>query len=916
MGSRCPFFQMFNPDRKKRTSTIEEMHRSQVRSFIAGALMILSPLFNVALSQQQQPTGSGTKPVEVTSPEEDLLVGEDYIPIVFELRRGGRTDVVSYQKGSRVYLPVLRVFDFLRIKSTYSPGEGLVTGFFVSPDTPYTIDAHNLRARVGKRQTTLLPDDVALRGDSLFLRVDMFDKLFGLPVVYRPRQLMASLVTQVDLPAFRDIQTARMEKQFNSRPQPLKPEVVLDRQFYWINGGQLDYTLRQSVSSSLLPSRTFSTRATGILLGGDAELRLLGTLSSGFSLEQTRARWRYVPNASSVVKQFVLGDYVSSGLIAREMYGFEMTNHPANPRIVFAEQLFTGRPTTGRGVYMFEGTTLRGIDKNTSGVYGLSSNLRYGVNYIDLKEYGEWGETFTSSYRVVVPSTLVPPGELDYDVQIGRLRDVGDPWHGSATYNWGVTSRITAGAGTEFYGVEALPTKIYPNLTATARINDHVIASTLLSPSALLRGTVEYTHPSLIGGSFTFTQYRNVRMFNPRGAINEMSATGIAPFSLNGYRFSLEAGAQQTILDLSRERRLDARVSAFLGQLSPSLSTSLRWNHSYNAGASELVYHESEPALRARLPANLFVSIATPYDHIAGKFRALRLGVFIEPIPRLSLEFQYDRNLQVSNTVVRMRLLYTFPQARVLLGTTSSSEIVSYDQSVSGSIGVVPELGEFFFDYNTSRAAFGSMLVAPYLDANMNNRRDPGEQLVSSAKLLASTQGEGGFRLTPVEGAGWLLQRAIPYQEYTVAMQQGGLENPLWIPRYRVLETNTAPGVYTYVPIPVITGGSLRGTALVLKGPNLQEGVEYLKVTVREDVSDEELARLGRPRYMKTVETFSTGDFELIGVPPGKFTVSVDPVQLASMGLQCRQCARPATVEARPEGDVVEGLNFVLIERK
>jgi hypothetical protein len=550
-------------------------------------------------------------------------------------------------------------------------------------------------------------------------------------------------------------------------------------------------------------------------------------------------------------------------------------------------------------------------------VFGLSSNLRYGVNYIDLKEYGEWGETYMSSYRVVVPSALIPPGELDYDVKLGRIREVGDPWHGSASYAWGVSSRVTLGAGTEFYAIETLPTKVYPNLTMAARINDHFIANALLSPSAFMRGSLEYTHPTLVGGSFTFTQYRNVRLFNPRGAINEMSAIGFAPFSLNGYRFSLEAAGQQTILNLSRERRLDARISAYLGPVSPSISTSYRWNHSYDAlGTTELVYHESEPAIRARLPANLFVSLATPYDHLAGSFRSLRLGVFLEPIPRFSVEFQYDRTFTASNSVVRLRALYTFPQARVVMGLTSSGETVSYDQSVSGSVGVVPELGEFIFDYNTSRAAFGSMLVAPFIDANMNNRRDPGEQLVTSAKLLASTQGEGGFRLSPVEGVGWLLQRAIPYQEYTLAMQQGGLENPLWIPRYRVLETNTAPGVYTYVPIPVVTGGSLRGTALVLKGPSLQEGVEYLKVTVREDVSDEELTRLGRPRYVKTVETFSTGDFELIGVPPGKFTVSVDPVQLASMGLQCRQCARPATVEAKPEGDVVEGLNFVLIERK
>ncbi len=861
----------------------------------------MCPLFSTASSQQPVPS----------SPPEEL------VPIEFDLKRDGRAEVVSLQRENKVYLSVRGVFDFLRIKNDYAPTEGILSGFFITPDTSYVIDTRAMKARVGNRSMSLLPDDVTLRADIVYLRIELFDPLFGLAIQYNPRTLKASLATQVALPVFLNSKIKRLEDELAGRPLRLKPEATFERTFSWINGGQLDYSFRQTLSSAVIPSRSFSTRITGMLIGGDAEARFIGNLSSGVDITQTRLHWRYVPVKAPLFKQYVVGDFVTSGLLSREIYGVQLTNHPANPRIFFADETLSGQAVTSRGVYMFESSRLSAVDHSASGRYNLNSALTYGVNYIDILEFGDWGETFGSTRRIAIPASLVPPGEIDYDVVVGRLRDVGDPWHGELSSQWGVTSRVTAGVRMEYYGYDNLPTKVFPDFNVTARLADHLIGEALLSPNAFLRGTLDLTLPSLVSAGFSYTDYRSVRLFNPRNAINEITGHVVVPFSPDGMRFAFDLSGTQTILSPARERKARIGLSAFIGVFSPRIATQYGWIHPYdNLDETNLVFHETEPSLRVRLPANLFVTLAAPFNHIEGSFRNFRVGVLIQPVSNLLLEFEYDRNFAIQSTFARFRLQWISPFTRVTAGVTRGGDNLLFDQSVSGSVGAVPELGEFFFESNPSRAGYGTMLIAPFIDANLNGIRDAGEPIISSARLRASTIGVGGFRLTQLPEIGWVIPRAIPYQNYVVELPQIDLENPLWIPRYRVVEANSAPGTSTYISIPVIAGGSLRGTVLHLKGPTLQEGVEFVKVTLREDVSDEELVRVGRPRYEKKVETFSTGDFEVIGVPPGKYTVSLDGLQLASLRLQGRQLTRPVTIEAKTDGDIVEGVNFILIERK
>ncbi len=849
------------------------------------------------------------------TPVVDDAPAQETVPIAFEVKRVGSVEVISLQRDNQVYLPVTRVFEFLRIKHEYDPVVGRITGFLVTVDTPYVIDATNGRLVVGKRSMALLPGDYAVRDNDVYLRVELFDRLFGLPIVYKPRQLSASLTTNLALPIFLDQRLRRLENELALRRDRPLPEASFGRPMSFIDGVRLDYSLRQNLSSTSNPSRSFFTRFTGHLLGGDVEARFNGSITPDPRIQQTRARWRFVPQKpTSALRQITVGDFITSGILSRQIYGVEVSNRPPYPRTLFAEDTFFGASDPARNVYFYDNFRLFSVQQaESTGIYRFDAPLRYGVNFVDIRHYSEWGEPFGDTYRIFIPSSLVPPKEIDYSVSAGRLRDASDPWYGEMVTQWGVSSHVTTGARVEFFDIDDLPNKIYPSFNTIARITEHMLGEVLLSPNAFFRGNLEYTLPSLVGASFSYQHYRrNNRLFNARNAINEMVGTVILPFSANGARFSFDIGGQQTIFDPGRERTLRAGASLYAGIFTPRITTRMGWFHSYVTEQTDRTFHETEPILRVRLPANLFLSVSSRFDHLLGEFVDARINAVLQPRPNLHLEFLYDKNFILANDIMRFRVQYILPYIRFTGLVTSTEQSVLYSQTLSGSVGAAPQISEFFFDNNAARAGFGAIIVSPFLDVNNNGMRDAGEEVLTSARLRASRLSDAdGASFNVFPGVGWGTTRAVPYTVYTVEIDKTGFENPLWIPRYSVLEISAAPGRFSYIEMPIISGGAVRGAVLIDDQTGEPFGVEGVRVRIRETVM---LEGTLREPFERVVETFSNGDFEFLAVPPGTYEVSVDPTQLTLSGLSPKETSKIVTVESERDGDFVEGVNFIVTE--
>jgi hypothetical protein len=190
---------------------------------------------------------------------------------------------------------------------------------------------------------------------------------------------------------------------------------------------------------------------------------------------------------------------------------------------------------------------------------------------------------------------------------------------------------------------------------------------------------------------------------------------------------------------------------------------------------------------------------------------------------------------------------------------------------------------------------------------------DSNEEIMRKAGLRASTGFEGaGASFLNFPNIGWGTIRALPYQEYFVEVDRRQFDNPLSIPRYSSFSVTAEPARFSFIDLPVISGGYVRGTVQLVTRAGQKTGLAGIKVRLRRSAAPGET--IPTP-FDKTTETFSTGEYEFSGLPPGEYEVSLDRIQLEMLDLSTDVLSREVTVEAKPEGDFIEGINFSLVER-
>src|SRR6056297_3257347 len=110
----------------------------------------------------------------------------------------------EYNSG-HIYLPVYQLFQHLRIKAEVSPDQEQITGFLISEEKTYSID--NSKNEIVYDQTTypLEENDLISTPLGLFLRSQLFGKIFGLHATFHFRSLSVEIETDLQLPAIREM---------------------------------------------------------------------------------------------------------------------------------------------------------------------------------------------------------------------------------------------------------------------------------------------------------------------------------------------------------------------------------------------------------------------------------------------------------------------------------------------------------------------------------------------------------------------------------------------------------------------------------------------------------------------------------------------------------------------------------------
>jgi hypothetical protein len=317
------------------------------------------------------------------------------------------------------------------------------------------------------------------------------------------------------------------------------------------------------------------------------------------------------------------------------------------------------------------------------------------------------------------------------------------------------------------------------------------------------------------------------------------------------------------------------------------------------------VQESSNPSINVHTPVLINVQAGFTYDHALGEFRSINVGADRVLFRSLYLQFTLERLYDPNFTFALLRLNYTLPflhgESSAQRQYSSGSSATTYENSGSGSILFSSATGDLLFQSGPLNGR-GALLVKPFIDANGNDKYDQGEEYLPATQVFSH-----GLYTTPsstLRSGGTLFMSVEPYLPYYTSLDSRYFDNPLWVPAYQMVQITAEPNMLKVFDFPIEVGGNIHGQINFVGTNGSSSPVEALTVTLRH--------KGGERKIIKTMKTFSTGEFEFNAVLPGSYEISLDQAELSALGVTANVMTKDVTVRPLAEGDQVTGVDFEL----
>ncbi len=416
-----------------------------------------------------------------------VLAQEEYLEemvIYFSVPRIGGTDISAVIGEHDVYLSVPELFDFLKIKNTYTAGFDSIYGFFITEDATYNIDRVNHKIIYRDKEFTLKPGDIIRTETNLYLKSNYFGQVFGLDCSFSFRSLSVTMNTSIELPVIREMRQEQMRKSLGRIKGEVEADTTIGRKFPLIHFGMADWSavLTQEVQG---PSEArLSLNLGGVVLGGETDIRLNYNTNTPFNEKNQFYQWRYANNKYKALRQVILGKIstFSTSTINSPVLGVQVTNTPTTYRQSFGTYTLSDVTEPGWTVELYVNNVLVDYQQaDASGFYTFEVPLVYGNTNVKLQFYGPWGEERSKEQTLNIPYNFLPAGNFEYRVSAGLVEDSLFSKFSRVDMDYGIARFMTVGAGVE-----------YLSSVSSGQFMPFVHTSVQVAPGLLLSG--EYTH--------------------------------------------------------------------------------------------------------------------------------------------------------------------------------------------------------------------------------------------------------------------------------------------------------------------------------------------------------------------------------------------------------------------------------------
>ncbi len=823
--------------------------------------------------------------------------------VIVELRLGAvasRT-VEGYRVGEQALIPLSQFFDMAEIRASITPG-GRVTAALQPENVPLAIDPVSGVATLGRRRVTTPPGTIRVVNGEVFFPAERLGELLDAPIYVDWSSLEVVMRDPGPLPVAQQLRrrAARLALMREGGAPVEGVRLPADRPRW--DGFVLDYSLL-APSQDPLGASAYAVQGGADLFGGSLELGASSIGRADAGDVRLDASWLGVWRESRVLKQLRLGDGLVSGPRSRSMRGISATNAPFLRPSVLGVVPYAGRLPVGWGVEAYRAGQLIAFDStDAEGDFTIGLPVLYGENPVQFVAYGPYGETrvFGRTYRV--SSALLPARRFEYAVSGGQCRFIACAATGNLDLRYGVSRRWTVQAGADRFWRDSLADLFHPYGAVTGSVTNALTLQIEGVANAFARGGLAY-EPSLdtrLSVEYTrFDTSTTAPLLTLPGRRSLLQLAGFYRPNRDRDFFYFEADAQHARTGSVTTDR--ARVGA-----------------SFQAGAIRVLPY-------ARLERDA-------YDGSAAQARGF-IGFTTTVLPRQSwgrvlgrtfirgaLEAQGLSAMTVAAIAIArplspgVRLEVGMNWARGFRGPAYTMTLSSYLRSfrsyttASAQRGAPAQLSELVQGSVLYDRVRGNVHLAPgpslqragiagrvFLDANGNGHFDAGEQGLANVRVQvgsnnAMTDSAGAYRLWDV----------VPFEPVAIAVDSLSFESPLWVPARLAVIVAAGPNRYTIVDIPIVLGSVVEGRVLRMFG-GAPQGVGGASLTLVDDAT-------GR---RQTMATFTDGSFYLLGVRPGRYTLSVDERVLDLL----RMRGEPRRFEISASGDGPGALDLTLTPR-
>jgi len=308
-----------------------------------------------------------------------------------------------------------------------------------------------------------------------------------------------------------------------------------------------------------------------------------------------------------------------------------------------------------------------------------------------------------------------------------------------------------------------------------------------------------------------------------------------------------------------------------------------------------------------RLPLDIVFGMEGRYDYIKEHVISVNFQVNRYIIPSLVGSISFNK-FYAREWEIELQLNYVLPFVHLQGIVRKVDSDYSYSERANGSITYSRYEEKFGFDNVPSHVGFGDLVLNPFFDVNNDETFNQDEERVLIKRVRGFTEGGSVGTSNPIPGR-FEVKRANAYEIYRIYFETEGLDNPVWVPKFSSLAIKSIPNMVQRIDVPIVEGGIVRGKVV----ETAREKIDLEGITVI-IVSQDTISGPGKNNssYRRTMQTFSTGEFEFFPIPPGRYTVMLDRDQIDKVGYRTDRYEYQIEVKVVSGGDVIEGLNFEL----